>query len=382
LRLSELYYEDEVQPILARQFPGLSYSAGLIGAGSDVVGYDTARSMDHDWGPRLTIWLTDEAFDTHHDELSTALARSLPGTYQGFPTSVGRHADGTLHMAHEESDEPRQHFITISTVRRWFGGIADPGVDTSDWVRLPLEWLDEVSNPQPTGSGPATLDPATWITLSEQWLLETTSGRIFRDDSGAITRIREALAWYPDDIWRYRMAAQWMRIDQLEPFIGRCGEVEDDLGSQLVAMSLVRDAMRLAFLLERRYAPYPKWFGTGFARLTLATELTPHLDAARFAKTWQDRERGVVDALVLLANRHNEMSLTDWIDPTPRPFHTRPFTVLGSARFSEALAATIGDARVLALPRNLGGIDQYMDSTDALGNGALHRAVRRWLEPA
>ena len=36
---------------------------------------------------------------------------------------------------------------------------------------------------------------------------------------------------------------------------------------RLTAALLVRDVMRLAFLIERQYAPYAKWFGTGFARL-------------------------------------------------------------------------------------------------------------------
>jgi hypothetical protein len=144
-------------------------------------------------------------------------------------------------------------------------------------------------------------------------------------------------------------------------------------------MTLVRDAMRLAFLLERRYAPYPKWFGTAFRRLQLAELLTPHLDQARFATSWQERERGVVEAVVTLAKRHNELKLTQWLDPAPRPFHDRPFTIVGGARFSSALLETIRDPEVRALPPHTGGIDQYLDSTDALGNGALHRAIRIWM---
>lgn len=36
--------------------------------------------------------------------------------------------------------------------------------------------------------------------------------------------------------------------------------------------------MRLAMLVERRYAPYPKWFGTAFARLPCAPELRETLE--------------------------------------------------------------------------------------------------------
>jgi hypothetical protein len=57
---------------------------------------------------------------------------------------------------------------------------------------------------------------------------------------------------------------------QEEPFVARTGDVGDELGSQVIAGRLVRALMQLCFLMERRYAPYSKWFGTGFSRLSIA----------------------------------------------------------------------------------------------------------------
>jgi len=370
LALSERYFREVVEPLLEQNAPGLRYAAGLIGAGSDVTGFDTARSMDHDWGPRLFVWLDEADFDTHGEVLTHALGRELPGTFLGFPTRVGRHDDGTAHMGGEPGGE---HLVTFTTVRRWFGG--DPGnPDARTWPRLPPDWLDLAL----AGTAPP-LDPATWLTLPEQWLLENTAGRIYRDDQGTLTRVRKALAWYPDDVWRYRMAAQWRRIDQLEPFTGRCGEVGDDLGSHLVAMTLVRDVMKLAFLMERRYAPYPKWLGTAFSRLDLATALMPSLDRARYATDWREREAGVLGAVEVLAHRHNAMGLTEPVDPAPTTFFGRPFRVMFAGRFGEALLSTVTDPAVQALPLHLGGLDQYIDSTDAFNRGDLHRAIREWI---
>ena len=53
LELAGQFYADVVRPLLDEQFPGLCYSAALLGPGSEVLGFDSARSTDHDWGPRL-----------------------------------------------------------------------------------------------------------------------------------------------------------------------------------------------------------------------------------------------------------------------------------------------------------------------------------------
>ncbi len=50
LQVSRVFYHEIVQPILATEFPGLAYAAGLVGPGSDVLGYDDSMSMDHDLG--------------------------------------------------------------------------------------------------------------------------------------------------------------------------------------------------------------------------------------------------------------------------------------------------------------------------------------------
>lgn len=354
LELSEILYREAVEPLMARDAPGLPHAAGLLGPGSDVLGFDTARSMDHDWGPRLVLFLAAVDLEEWGPKLDALFLEELPRSIAGRPTGFAEFEDdpGIAHMA--EGDGPINHRVTITSAGEWLGerlGIASTRGMTA----------------------------ANWLTLPEQRLLEVVGGRVFHDDTGEITAVREDLAWYPDDVWRYRMAAQWMRIDQLEPFVGRCGELGDDLGSQLVAMTLVKDAMKLAFLMERRYAPYAKWLGTAFGRLDLAGSLGPHLDAARYARTWREREAGVASAVEILARHHNAMGLTEFVDPEPRAFFSRPFRVMFGGRFAEALLATIRDPEIRALPRHLGGIDQYIDSTDAMNATELHRAIREWI---
>lgn len=354
--LARTMYEDAVQPLMRVHALGLPYGAALVGPGSDVLGYDTERSMDHDWGPRLTLFLSEQDLAAWSGRLDEMFLRELPPTVAGFPTRFREFADdpGVVQMATRDEDAALSHRVRITAVSAFMQ-------DT-----LGIGTLDE-------------LDVATWLTVPEQTLLEVTGGEVFRDDPGELREMRERLRWYPDDIWRYKLAAVWKRIAQVEPFVGRTGEVDDDLGSQVIAMSLVRDAMRIALLQERQYAPYAKWLGSAFARLPVAARVMPHLDAARYARDWQAREKGVVEVMTILAERQNDLGLAPWVDVTPRPFHSRPFTIIDAERIAEALTDAIEDPEVRALPRHLGGIDQFVDSTDALVRHELRDALRAWL---
>ena len=84
LRLSELFFHEAVRPILDDAFPGLVYSTGLIGYGSDVLGFDTVRSTDHEWGLRMVLFLS-EADEPIHGAAITEMLRQwngLPPTSQ------------------------------------------------------------------------------------------------------------------------------------------------------------------------------------------------------------------------------------------------------------------------------------------------------------
>ena len=77
LRLSGLFYEGVVKPTLGAEFPGLAHSAARIGGGSEVLGYDTPRSTDHDWGPRLQLFLSED----DHEALSGRITEALGGGF-------------------------------------------------------------------------------------------------------------------------------------------------------------------------------------------------------------------------------------------------------------------------------------------------------------
>jgi hypothetical protein len=225
----------------------------------------------------------------------------------------------------------------------------------------------------------ARIDMIDWLVTQEQALLSVTAGRVFLDGLGSLEPLRARLAYYPEQVWLYVLGAQWQRISQQEPFVGRTGEVGDEIGSRLISADLVRDLMRLGFLIERRYAPYSKWFGTAFATLDCAAKLSPLLQRALTAATWREREAPLALAYELMARRFNELGVTAPVDPTTRSFFGRPFRVLFAGRFVDAINDAIVDTDVRAVIDRagwIGAIDQISDNVDLKTNADLTRQMR------
>jgi len=349
LELSQLLYEESVRPILDGKFTGLVHSAGLLGPGSDVLGFDTPQSTDHDWGPRLILFLRKGDHESKRDPIEQALRRELPVEVRGYPTNLGRHEDGTAVMV-RVGGGPIDHGVTIHTVRGW---------------------MTDVLGFDPTGE----IRPADWVSVPENRLLIVTAGRVFHDGLATLEPLRRKLRYYPTDVWLYLMSAQWRRIAQEEPFMARCGQAGDELGSRLIAGRLVQYLVRLCCLMERRYAPYVKWLGSAFSRLDCASDLAPLLTRVLEADSWEERQTWLTAAYELAARMHNALGITDPLPAEVSPFHRRPFMVIRADRFANAIRAVIRNPEVLALPEHLGGWDQVVDSTDALGYWARFRGV-------
>jgi hypothetical protein len=339
LELSRAFYFEVVAPLVG----DVPHAAGLLGWGSDVLGFDTSRSTDHGWGPRVQVFVVAEQVGPLQDVIEAG----LPDEFRGWPTRFGW------------DSVPVSHHVEIASL--------------DDWLRDRL------------GFNPSEGVPLqAWLSTPQQVLLELTAGAVFHDAVGELAAAREALDWYPDQVWLWLLACQWRRIDQEEPFVGRTAEVGDDLGSRVVAARLVRDLMRLSFLLERRYAPYTKWLGSAFAQLDSHTEIGAALGEVLAAEDYDRREGALVSAVEALAARHNALGLTTQVDATARLFHGRPFRVLGSGRFVDACLARITDPWLKSLPP-VGAIDQFADSTDLLSNPQRFRELgsiyASWTKP-
>lgn len=351
IELSRRFYEEVVRRLIEPELGDEPYAAALLGTGSDVLGFDTERSTDHEWGPRLFIFLQPEQVETLGSTLVERLRWTLPHEFAGYSVHFGGVKPDGVRSMELSATGPVEHKVQVWSVEQF------------------LEWRLGFATVE-------TLTPVDWLVSSEQSLLEVTAGEVFHDGLGTLTNARAALAYYPDDIWRYLLAAQWKRISQQEPFVGRTGEVGDKLGSAVIGAGLVRDVMRLAFLVERRYAPYSKWFGTAFARLELAPTLSPFLDRALQATGWVEREAALGQAYGVLAVAHNRLGITEPLPVETSRFHNRPFQVIHGEQFAEAIRAGIRDVDVLRLPPDIGSVDQWIDSTDVLSASGRRTKLR------
>jgi hypothetical protein len=358
LELSRLFFEEAVRPALAAEFPRLRYAAALIGTGSEVLGFDTEMSADHGWGPRVDLFLEADDYEAARDAIHEVLRHRLPHRFRGYPTSFTEPdpADnGTQHLETRDGG-PVNHKVELMTTRGFF----------LNYLAFDLG---------------AEIEPADWLTFPEQKLRTVGSGGVFHDEIG-LEKIRRKFAYYPRDVWLYLLASAWARVGQEEHLMGRAGLVGDELGSALIGARLVRDLMRLCFLMEKTYAPYPKWFGTAFNLLPCAGELSPHLSGALAATTWQERERHLAAAYRVVAAMHNRLGVTEPLPTEPRDFFGRPFRVIELHGFAARITEKIKDERVrrIAARRPIGSIDQFSDSTDLVSHAAWRATLRKLYE--
>lgn len=353
LQLCGDFYHETIRPIINSHYPNVSYAAALIGHGSEVLGFDDAMSTDHHWGPRLMLFLLRSDHDQIAAPLGQILAQELPYTFHGYSTHYSAPDPNDNGVQHPVfiSTGPVNHRVEILTAEDFF----------ADYFGLDLQ---------------ADLTPAIWLTLPQQKLRTFTAGAVYHDGIG-LEAHRERLRWYPHDVWIYLLAAAWTRLGQEEHLMGRAGIRGDEVGSALIGARLVRDLMRLCFLMDRQYAPYPKWFGTAFQKLDCAAELSPHLQAALTAATWKERENHLVPAYEAVARRHNQLGLTDPLPEKATRFWGRPFRVMAFHGFADHLLEQVSDPAVKKIASGplIGSLDQFSDNTDLLAAPALRPAI-------
>ncbi len=270
LELSRAFYEECGRPMLEREFPALLplLAAGLFGSGSECFGYDDEISRDHDFEPGFCIFLPGEnVVDRRSEFLLERAYAKLPKEFRGISREILLPVGGNRH------------------------GV----LRTDEFFRRTV------------GSPDGALTAQQWLTLPEQALVEATNGAVFFDEYGEVTRIRDALRYFPEDVRRKRLAGQLLLMGQAGQYnFSRCLAHGERAAARLAAHEFVRAALSALFLLERRYQPYYKWSFRALRELPQASSLAQPLETLLTGGGIEEIER--VSAAVAAMVRDQQLS--------------------------------------------------------------------------
>src|SRR5690606_31096625 len=85
-----------------------------------------------------------------------------------------------------------------------------------------------------------------WLTFPQQALIEVTGGELYHDEIG-LSAIREKFRYFPEEVWLYIYGHQWAYIGDEEMYMGRSGEIGDELGSNIIANRMANNIIKLCF---------------------------------------------------------------------------------------------------------------------------------------
>jgi len=241
LEIASRFFWEVGLPAIESRFPSFidRLAAGLVAAGSDCAGNDDDLSRDRDWGPRFQVYLTE----LDYDEIGTALQSIL----DGLPTSF----DG---------------------VRCWPSGPHANRVFSIDSF-----YIEKTSGGSGRGFARAPESPIDWLGIPESCLFDVTHGQVFYDPLGEFSERRRGFAaYYPDDVWRKRLASALVQCSKYgQRLLPRSLARGDYYTAEMAWWHFVEAAMRLGFLLNRRYAPSQQWLYREFCKLpALSAEIT------------------------------------------------------------------------------------------------------------
>lgn len=242
LELSEKFYLEYGTPMIHSKFPEIEslIAVGLCGSGSECFGFDDEISADHDFEPGFCMFIPDEDIvDRRTAFLLEKAYNALPKEYLGFKRN------------------------NISPV----GGKRTGVIRIGDFFE------------SKTGSKSGILSTNEWFSIPEYSLAEAVNGKIFRDDLGMFTEIRNHLSEMPENVRLKKLAGNLLIMGQSGQYnYPRCLSHGETAAAQLALYEFVKSALNCIFLLNKVYMPYYKWSFRALKELPLLSSLSQSLE--------------------------------------------------------------------------------------------------------
>lgn len=240
LELAEAYYNEFGKRMIDESFPEYRryIAAGLAGEGSECFGFDDELSGSHDFGPGFCIWVPDEIYRNIGWKMKEAYDK-LPKSFLGKRRMETAEGAGRVGV-----------FSIREFYRKYTGCDGIPG------------------------------NQAEWIFAPETSLATATNGRVFEDNLGEFTKIRNGLlGFYPRDVYIKKLAARMAMMSQTGQYnYGRCMKRGDQAAAYLSCGEFIRTSVSMVYLLNRKYMPFYKWMFRGMEQLGRLREVKPALE--------------------------------------------------------------------------------------------------------
>ncbi|CAG4882127.1 conserved protein of unknown function [Georgfuchsia toluolica] len=260
LVLAKEFYQEFGAPLLQKMFAAQQerIAAGLVGDGSDCLGFDDKYSTDHDWGPGFCWWLNKTDYEQFGAQLQTEYAK-LTTSFHGFERKTSEWGDGRVGV------------FEIGTFYRGFLGRNGVPSTLADWLRIP-----------------------------EKNLAACTSGEVFVDPLGEFSKIRQQLLQgYPEDVRLAKIAARCMSCGQAGQYnFHRSIWRGEYFAAQYAETKFCSDIMSLVYLLNRSYAPFYKWLHRGVATLPILGRFMAQKVTALTATCEYEEKKFILDEII------------------------------------------------------------------------------------
>lgn len=236
LELSEKYYETYGYQMIMDQFAEIKdqIAVGLVGQGSECLGFDDELSKDHDYGPSFCIWLPREIY-TQYGAIMQEAYQGLPQEFMGFHGRVA-----------EEQGKGR---VGVLCLEDFYEGLL--------------------------GQSTVPVTAQEWFALDEHALATATNGKVFADYLGKFTEIRDGLlSYYPKEVWIRKIVNSMAKAAQAGQYnYARAMKRGERVAAEIALTEFIREIMQLVYLLNKKYAPFYKWMHRGMKELAVCPEI-------------------------------------------------------------------------------------------------------------
>ncbi len=299
LDIAREFYLQQGKPMLEEQFSDVldRIAVGLVGEGSECLGFDDDLSRDHDFEPGFCLWITEQDERTLGFRLERAYAR-LPKEFMGLRRGALSPVGGNRHGV-----------ITIEKFYTRF-----------------------------LGAPTAPDSPGRWLYTPSFSLLSASNGAVFSDPLGAFSAVRDQLlAGYPEDIRRKKLAAHTVLMAQAGQYnYPRCLSREEPGAAQLAIFEFVKHAISVLYLLNNRYEPFYKWAYRGLSALPLLGHLGDALQAVTELDNSPENARlkqAVIDDIAALVS--DEFRAQKLSDAEGKDLEKQAYTIQNGIRDAE-----------------------------------------------